>query len=86
MRELTQEEFDEILARRAEVWSFIKFGSSQHLNTFTRNNAVLPRQGNDRHSDWEDLINRPNLSRTESFYDFGSKYIVHYEDLSEVDI
>lgn len=86
MRELTQEEFDEILARRAEVLSFIKFGSPQHLNAFTRHNAVLPQKSNDRHPYWEDLIHRPNLSRTENFYDFGSKYIVHYEDLSEVDI
>lgn len=84
MREVSQEEFDDFILRRKQIQEVIKYGR-------ILSNDLENIEDSELGGEAKEIIRTSHLDRTgaqipTSDAQIGSKYLVHYEDLTELDL
>lgn len=84
MREVSQEEFDEFIARRKEIHQVIKYG--RVLATEINDPEIDPGSNEVTEPNEFGYLRKSGNPYSTSDAQIGSKYFVHYEDLTDLDL
>ena len=84
MREVSQEEFDEFIARRKEIDQVIKYG--RVLATEIDDPGIDPGSDEIIEPNEFGYLRKSGHPYSSSDAQIGSKYLVHYEDLTDLDL